>query len=333
MKDKLIISLLVFLSLGLFYSSYKDYQSARVQYLVINEMNNGDKTLKRQNYELLKKLDKSYPNITVTTLPLYSVEALYDLSFGNIESALINTVKARKINPYLMFNESILADVYKKMGLKDSAHFYAKKAYKNLPGSGKHFLQYANTLIEQNKFAELIPEYFNSNFKDRINFKKVFLGAVVGKDIASRRIDSMATKEIYSTNEELRVLALFRLNGQKNGIESYKLSKRAENLMEQNDIEKAIETFKSAIAKSPYDYKSIEDLGFLYLLKGDYNNAIDNFEIIIQNSNTIKSQSYYGLAYSFYQLGEISKACDYLDLSINLNNQKAVNLSNQICSA
>lgn len=332
MKSRLIVSFFIFLSLMLLYLSYKDYQSARVQYLVINELNSGGKSLKRSNYQLLTNLDKSFPNISVTALPMYSIQAAYDLAFGNVQSALINAIKARKANPYLGFNESILADIYKKMGLKDSAHFYAKKSYKKLPGNGKHFLQYANTLIEQDRFEEFIPEYFNSNFKQDINFKKVFLGAIIGKNIVSRRIDSMAVLEQYSLNDELRLLALYSLNDKESAKAAFKLTEKAKYYVERKDYDKAIESYITALNLTPYDFKSTEELAFLLSLQNKYKEAIKYFNLIIENPYTKKKQAFYGLGFSYYNIGDKINACDNLTKAINLGSKRAQNLAENICS-
>lgn len=332
MKSKFILFIFVFICFTLLFLSFKDYQSAKVQYLVINELNSGGKSLKRSNYELLMNLDKSFPNLSATALPMYSVQALYDNAFGDIKSALVNAIKARGVNPYLMFNESILAEIYKKIGLKDSAHFYSKKAYNNLPGSGKHFLQYANTLIEQNNFQELIPEYFNSKFKGDINFKKVILGAVIGKNLISKRIDSMAVVEQYSKNDELRLLSLYVLHDKELVKSSFKSTESAKKYVEINNYDKAIELYKTALSKNPFDFKSTEELAFLLILQNKHIEAIKYFKKIIENKYTKKTDAFYGLGFSYYTIGDNINACKYLEYANNLNSKKAQNLYGKICS-
>lgn len=332
MKNRFILFLFIFFSTILLHLSYKDYHSAKIQNFVINELNSGGKTLKKSNYELLKNLDKSFPNLSATALPMYSVQALYDDAFGDTQSALINANKARGVNPYLMFNESVLAQIYKKIGLKDSAHFYSKTAYRNLPGNGKHFLQYANTLIEQNNFQELIPEYFNSKFKSDINFKKVFLGAVVGKNLLSRRIDSMAIIEQYSKNDELRLLSLYVLNDKEPVKSAFKSTETAKKYVEINNYDKAIELYKSALINNPFDFKSTEELAFLLILQNRYKEAIKYLNQIVDNNYTNKTEAYYGLGLSYYDIGDNINACKYLEYAINFNSKKAQNLHEKICS-
>lgn len=330
-QSRIILALLLMVSGACLWSTYKDYFSATVQYKVLNEINSKT-NLKRENYELLSALDKSYPNLSVTTLPLYTLQAFYDLAFGNTKDALYNAIRAKDINPYLMFNESVLSDIYKKMGVKDSAQYYASYAYKNIPGNGKHFLQYANMLIEQKDIPKLMEEFFNSPFKDNPIFIKVFLGAVVDKEIISKRIDDLALGQIHNVNHpDLRILCFYWLIGEQETKQALEINRQAASDFQSGKYIQAIEKFEKAISINPYDYLNYENLGMALIKSQQFARAKESFEAVITQDKAPKAKSYYGLGYAALLLGEKNIACDNFLKSSLLEYSEATKIYNRNC--
>lgn len=330
MNSKIFLVGLLIICFFPLWSSIKDYQSAKVQYLVLNELNSGSR-VKRENYELLKNLDKTYPNISVTTLPLYSVEALYDIMFQDYKSALYNSIRARNINPYLMFNESIMSDIYKKMGLKDSAQFYARKAFENIPGNGKHFMQYLNLLIENDNIPDIINEYFKSEFKNQPSFKKVFLAAIVGKEINSRRIDSLVKTLLYDENEELKILSYYHLNGIENTKKAIEISKNAFIKFNEKKYSEAVLLYEQANQLNPYDISNLENLALSQLNAQQFENASQNFQKIINSDFINKGKSYYGLGLVNLKIGDTINACIDFYEAYKLGNKDSFELYSKLC--
>ena len=330
-NNKLLYTLLLITCILPLWSSIKDYQSAKIQYKVLGEINSKSNLLTRENYELLKKQDKSYPNLTITALPMYSIEAFYDISFGDYKSALYNTIRAKSINPYIMFNESLMSDIYKKIGLKDSAQYYARMAFKNLPGNEKHFMQYANLLIEENQMDELISVYFSSDFKTKDIFKKVFLSGVVGKSIKNTKVDSLALSLIDSQNLELKILAYYYLNGIENTKKAIELSKEGLKSFIKKDYENADSLYLEAINLNSYDVSNYQNLGLVKLNLKEYSKAIDNFKIIIDSFNLKNDKSYYLIGVSHLKNGDTIMACNNLLEANKLGNKNSIMLYKKLC--
>ena len=330
-KNKLLYTLLLVISIFPLWSSIKDYQSAKIQYKVLGEVNSANNLLTRENYELLKKHDKSYPNLTITALPMYSLEAFYDISFGDYKSALYNTIRAKGINPYIMFNESLMSDIYKKIGLKDSAQYYARIAFKNLPGNEKHFMQYANLLIEENQIPELISVYFSSDFKTRDIFKKVFLSGVAGKNIKNRKVDSLALSLIDSQNSELKILAYYHLNGIENTKKAIELSKEGLKSFKEKDYKNSDSLFQKAINFNSYDVSNYQNLALVKFNLNEYSNAIDNLKMIIDSFNLKNDRSYYLRGVSHLKNGDTIMACNDLLEANKLGNKNSIKLYKKLC--
>ena len=149
-----ILSFLTFIS---FFLNYKVFESHRIQPGVINDFNK--RIFKEENYIKLKNLDLTYPNLTVTAFPFSALLAEYQISFGEFNEALQTLNNSVNINPHLKIKESLKAEIFFQLGIRDSAYFYSKIAYENLPKNSRHFQQYIRELTHK-RDVEKLKEVF-----------------------------------------------------------------------------------------------------------------------------------------------------------------------------
>ena len=54
--------------------------------------------------------------------------------------ALLDESIKENSNPYIMFNEATYAKIYNAVGVRDSAYYFARKAFKGLPRNPFHLV-------------------------------------------------------------------------------------------------------------------------------------------------------------------------------------------------
>jgi len=330
MKNSFLLIITIIISIFPLWSSIKNYQSGVVQFTVLNEMRNNGLTLKGK--ELIETLDKTYPNISITTLPLYSIQALYDNAFKDYESALENTRRAEGINPYLMFNESIKLMTFKNLGIKDSAYFYAEKALVENPFNPRHYTQYASSLVQQDSIDRLVNEFFNFKFNFDKQIQMAFMSSVIGKEINDKRVDSLAKTLINKNKIELSLLGYYFLNGIENTKKSIETAKKAAVEFAQGQFSKASILYKNAVDLNPYDLMNIQNLGLSYFKDAKYELANECFQTIINSDYPEKMNAHYYLANSLNQLGETQRACENLSIATTLGHEESSLLMYKICN-
>ena len=118
------------------------------------------------------------PNITVTTIPMKAVKARYYFNSKKYDKALNLLSKGSGANPYLYYSELLKSQIFLAKGNIDSAYFYGRKAFYNLPNNSLHSTNYVNILI-QKKDIEGINEAFELlTYKDnKINWKNYLIAA------------------------------------------------------------------------------------------------------------------------------------------------------------
>ena len=149
--------IIVFISILSSYLNYKVFYSYVIQTKVITDFNN--QNYQKENFILLQNLDINFPNLSGTAFPMYALLANYYLKFNEPDEVIKITDENNNVNPFLRVNESIKAETYFRLGIRDSSYHYAKIAYENLPLNARHFQQYMAELTWK-KNLDKINEVF-----------------------------------------------------------------------------------------------------------------------------------------------------------------------------
>jgi len=153
MKNKLFNLFFAAISVLTTYSCFKVYFSMKDQMILLNEFNSNKFNT---NLNVIETINDSYPNISVTTIPLTQMKANYFLRQNKTERAYKLVMKGYNSNPFLGFGDYLLSKIYKQKGVLDSAQHYAIKAINKLPNNPLHIYNF----YQVNNSSEIADELF-----------------------------------------------------------------------------------------------------------------------------------------------------------------------------
>ena len=107
----------------------------RYQSAIMYEYNNNEY---RVPLFVFDRFDNEIPNISQSTLPIKFLKARYLYKLDSLSAALNLLHDARKINPYIMAPEAMIANIYLDLNILDSARYYSKKAFYTVPNNNVH---------------------------------------------------------------------------------------------------------------------------------------------------------------------------------------------------
>ena len=84
---------------------------------VLNEDILFNRPLNQRGMKFINSIDDNYPSLNIFAMPLKAMKAQYLLANDSIEKAIEYLELGSKSNPYLMFSESRLGEVYLTLSL------------------------------------------------------------------------------------------------------------------------------------------------------------------------------------------------------------------------
>jgi len=316
-----IVLLIIVLTPISIYSSSRLLVSSQHQAIFLRQFNNGDYST--PSLEVIDKFEMNYKSLSATALPMTTIKGLYYANNGKYREAVPLFKKGIEANPYLFISESFLGYTYNVLKMPDSALYYTKIAFDNMPKNSIHYANYINSLVQM---------------KDSITIKNVYqsLDVPTDRDPLYDQIYLMAMAEITDPESSDFTLSDIEIDIQsgndrlKRGYYTLKVGEsqmyRADEFyqygmirFEEENYKSAAEFFIEADSINPYEliYKENaanslirygDDIGALKLL----NDLIDNF-----NSKSAKAHYLRGLIL-IEQEGGQSQAC--LDLKFAKDN-------------
>ncbi|MBT4950472.1 MAG: hypothetical protein HON34_01620 [Pelagibacteraceae bacterium] len=311
-KFKIPIILSILLYLVVINLNYKFLKSYLIQNRFISDIRNNNY---EGSLEFIQSVDYNYPSLTNTALPINAIIGRYYYKKDSTDLAIKLIKDGMKKNPYIMYSESQLADIYDQERELDSFHKYASRAFKRLPNNPIHFVMYARKLIGESK-TDSVVHYFDRirNNAATADFQiwKIVLASLIG-DVDSTLIDDKKRilDEYRNTNiqnEETQILADYVEFGTAQVKAATELHDGALKLFNQGEFDKALQIMNSSIEIYP-SKKFYENLIKAYFSIDDFENVISNYEKYsseFAQSNSI-TLSYFAL--SLFRMNRISEAC------------------------
>ena len=303
-----------------------------IQASVTNEFNT--KLYTNEIFLKLKNLDLDFPNLSATTFPQYGFLAQYNIVFRDYKKALEILNKKQKVNPYLYLDQSLKATIYKKLNIRDSAFYYAKIAYENLPGNSLHYEQYMIELVNKRDLKKIKDIFIKSRFKFNKDFWLVYFASVIKlKDEKDREIDSFAKIALqkFGNDQRLKTISSYILHGEENVRKSYQLFDQGVKDFELDKFQEASKKFIEAYELNPEDYSIVENIGMSLTKLKEYQKAIKYFKIVINDMDPKDGKSYFGLATCYAELNNKEKACESLLIAMEYNYNPAFRLYAKLC--
>ena len=299
--------------------NYKFFNSMIHQSALMYEYNNNEYTIPLYVFD---KFDNDFPNITQTTIPIKFLKARYLYKLDSISEALNLLHDSRKDNPYLMISEALLANIYLDLKLLDSAKFYSKKAFYNLPDNNVHRDVYFKVLKELKDSTELKNAFNKIKYSmDYDHWLDYLLNqyAIVGpnnKDLieTSNEFDKSQLIQMIEIERFDYVQRLIKLGGTDLTI-SVELALEAETRFNDKNYEAAAFLYDEARKFDPLEYTHIENAAISYNLSGNTGKAKEYLEQVIKQFKPKTGKSEFYLALIYIKTGEIENGCIYLNKS------------------
>jgi len=316
--------------------------------LIVNVLNN--KSMIEQNYLLsdyagdLKMLtiDKAFeynsdfPNITVTTMPIKTLQANYLAFHQKYREAIELARKGIKDNPYLFISESIIARSYEKLNKIDSAYFYSKKAFYGLPNASHrdYFLYLAtklNDTTEINKaFNYVKKRYKLSDWRSFLyNMSKIKyynVNDLLDQINKAKRIFSKTNPKDTSFDDIKKVIEFD--DPEKMGI--IRRTALAENFFKLKDYESAIKMYKELAEIEKNEITHIENIALSYFKMKNYNQAAIYYNKLMNlDKKSGKPEYFIGL---ILINSEREKACELIKKSRLKGFNEAVFIDTNYCN-
>lgn len=334
MKSKIIYnSVLALLVLSLF-SSIKVYISLIDQFSLIYYFNR--ETFDKDINEVLSWQD-TYPNITVTTLPLKDVKARHFIQNDCLALAKTHLIGQKDHNPFLGFHDMQISDLYWKAGEIDSSYIYAKKAFEALPNNEYHTAYYIERGLKSKKFREIDSIFKKVSKRERYPEWYLYIyGIINSKSYDENYIDSILSQAFNKFTYSDYLSANFKIFKYKDTFSiANELENKALKFYQEKKYEEALESYEAASSLIPEEYTYYENAARCLLSLDRYDEALAKINII-ENDTLIKNPK--NGAYNFYKaLAYIKQnkkiiACKELEISIERGHEEAKKLQKQICS-
>ncbi len=292
---------------------FEYYNSKGVEYFYRGEIQNAINCFE-------KSLDMNFKNVVA----LNNLARAY-IKIQELDKAKSILKKARIFNPKYFDTYMNLAHIAKLESTKDDISEFSKKRYLNEwqnqlknaikanPNDKRAYLNLGNYYLEQKEYKDAIK-----NFETALIYDDEYYEAYLG----------LAISYIELNNPQKALLALRNagaLNSKSDEI-SYYLAKMC-ILDEKFDEAKEYLLDAASKADNPQYYL---ELGKIYYLKNDYQNAISNFQKAVTQDvrlkNTAELHNYLGLCY--YKTKDLKKALINLQRAVNLEQNNVIYMYN-----
>jgi len=316
-SNKILISILAvgtFLTLFVNYQSYFTYKR---QIPLMADFNFGKYTIDIKEYE---KIDFKWPNLSVTTIPLNAMIARYYEKENQYDKAINLLHKTKHLNPYLGWNDAIIAASYFNQKKYDSAIFYSEKAYRKIPNNNLHIrlMLAAATEDKNEKLLDSVflnssnrikkdPEIWHRYLNLKSGFNKVGDSAI--SEIAREAVERFPTsKKLIQLYKNIKI-------GQERVNLAINESKKAKaNYLEQK-YDLAEEQYLKAYEFDPLEYSYLESLVGMNVFIEKYEKALDYYLIFKESHKTFDGKIEYLSALAYENLNQSRMACENFKIS------------------
>jgi tetratricopeptide (TPR) repeat protein len=289
------------------------YRALTQQGALLYEFNTGSYNM---TLSQLDEISNDFPNLTETAMPIKTMKARYFYNNGLKDQAYDLIRGGMKDNPYIRFNENLLAQFYFNDKQYDSSYHYAKIAFDNIPNNMPHFNLYMQNLAVKRDRDAMIAAY------DRVlpivrgdtkTARTIFLRSIgqisnVGDPYTLQKAEEAF--KLYPDDDQFFELYRIFTYGQQNIVQAKALYKEASELYGQKKFEEAAATFVKALDLDSLDLTYALNAGLSFYEAKDFENAIRYLKVTgTSHKNSHKEKAMRYLALSYYASGQQPQAC------------------------
>ena len=312
------------------------YQSLTQQGRLLYEFNNGDYKL---TLDELDQIEDNFPNLTETAMPIKAMKARYFYLNNQKEKAHEYALLGAKDNPQIYFGESLKAQFYLTEKKQDSAYYYSKISFDNLPNNMPHYNIYMNTLVERKDIQEINKtfEYVRSLAGDTEMIWNIYLSSIARvTSLGDPFAMSKAAEGFTLFPQSNPIFNLYRIMtyGQQRVIQAKQQYDQGVKLYNEKKFEEAFDLFNHAFDLDPLEYTYALNTGFALYENGKDQEAIPYFKIAGNSQNSsVKEKAMRYTALSLYKNGSKEEACATFRKLLNSYPKRMYNQEfNKYCS-
>ncbi len=299
------------------YSAIKVVESSKEQKVLLEFFNSsGQMPIER---EFIENVKTSYPNITVTTIPIKSVQGVYHFNMGEFDKAIPLLKDGAKLNPFLGVSQAFLGKSYYELDSIDQSLFWTKDAYEKIPNNDLHISEYLKVLARIKDSVTLKDVYKNIRNKKLIH-DELYLLAMAGVTGGQESLYAFEGVDIYpESNNDQAAQGYYALKiGYKDMIEAATQHLIAEKYYKDKDYDLALPLFKTAATLNPYEIPYRENYANTLLQLNKNIEAIDEINRIADEKNDLTTKAIYIRAIAYLSINDKRNGC--IDLRELLNN-------------
>ena len=288
------------------------YQSLTQQGRLLYEFNNGTFNLTLAEID---QIEDDFPNLTETAMPIKAMKARYFYINNQKDKAHEYALLGSKDNPQIFFGENLKAQFFASEQQIDSAYYYSKLAFENLPNNMPHYNLYMNSLVARKDVAGM-----NKTFETvrAIGGDTTILWSIYLRSLGSvnplgdTTTMSKAAEAFKLFPQDDIIFSLYRVltYGQQRVVQAEQLYKQGTELYNARDFIAAFNSFREAFDLDPLVYSYALNSGLALYENRQYQEAITYLKMV-QNSHKVglkeKALRYKGLA--LHKAGFIPEAC------------------------
>jgi len=288
------------------------FQSLTQQGRLLYEFNNATYNLTLAE---LDEIEDDFPNLTETAMPIKAMKARYFYLNNQKEKAHQYALLGVKDNPQIFFGESLKAQFFASEKQIDSAYYYSKLAFENLPNNMPHYNLYMNSLVARKDVVEM-----NKSFEtvralagDTLIIWTIYLRSLANvTGLGDTMTMSKAAEAFKLFPQDYTIFSLYRIltYGQQRVVQAEQLYKQGIELYNAKDFIAAFDLFNQAFDLDPLEYTYALNSGLALYEDKQYPEAVGYLDRV-QNSQKVnlkeKALRYKGLA--LYKGGSTPEAC------------------------
>ena len=319
MKQRFLLAISVLLLLGLLFVHIKVAHSSYYQAYLMYDFNADSYIVSYDAFA--DKLDDDIPNLTSTVLPIKFVKARYLVKDDSLSAAKKLLYQASKDNPYIMGPEEMLASIFLKEKNIDSAYFYSKKAFYNMPNVNPHRYTFFRVLQEMNNPDELDKAFKEIKYRNNPDhwYDYIYTKFKLKNNDEDLTPLIREFKELYP-NEDFTTIN--EINNFINvGSEAYTLSAALSVLADQNfteqKYEEAADLYELSIDFNSSEYLYYENAAISYDLSENYEKALEYYDIVINKFKTNDGRVEFYKGLMLIKTNKLESGCKVLKISSN----------------
>ena len=316
--------------------NYVSYKQQKKLYIDLNRS-----IYTETSKEFYNGIETELPNISITSMPLKALQAMYIIS--NEEDSLNRAIrllnKSVLDNPYLMFSEASLSQIYYNQRKYDSAYYYARKSFNGLPKNAIHFAMMGKLYANKNQIDSINFSYEKINNPPSSPIDKIYMASMINfynviDDSLKQRVlkHVVDIKERNPLEKEVQYLSDLIIVGKEEFEKALALEEEGETLLKNNKSYEGILKYKEALEIRKLNYPFTQTIGLAYYNTGQFKKSIEYLSMFENKGLALDPISLYASGISYFNIGKQKTGCGYLLKASKFGQENAKIAYQKYCS-